>query len=773
MPRVGRSFAPILLIAACALAAPRAAESRDFAAGMPLTEALQELRSRGLKLVFSSAVVRPEMVVKDVPRAATPRAILDELLVPQGLAVEEQAGGSLVVVAAPRPRDPPAIHGTARSRAPLFAREDVFVYPSRITVMQEEPAPPLAFDGDDVRRLPHLGTDVFRTISLLPGTTSDDVSAQFHVRGGRRDEVLVLLDGQELYEAYHLKDFDNALSLVAASGLSNVDLTTGAFPSSYGDRMGGILDLTTVTPSKPRQFRLSVSVLNAQLEGNGTLGDRAWWLASVRRGTTELADRLFGAEEPVYWDAFAKLDYRPADSQSIRVNALRSGDELNFDENKNEEVTHLDTSYDNTYVWLTHQLVLGSLLFVDTAVSGSRVARDRRGLEDEDEKNFVVRDQRDLSVFGVQQSWNLQTGDRNFLRAGLEFRRYDASYDYSSFREFVGPLALVSPDSREGALLLHDRFVDDHFGGYVSDRFRPLDGLTLEVGARYDRHSLTEDSVWSPRVNAAWAVGRGSALRAGWGWYYQSHRAYELLVEDGDTTFYPAERSEHWVVGFEHVFDAGDVGPLTGFRAEAYRRSVTDPRPRYESLFAAFERFPEGDPARVRVEPQSAYADGIELAVQGRAGSRIDWWFNYGWSTTKDRIDGQDVPRSFDQRHAFNIDVNYRLGRSWDVNLAWRFHTGWPTTPIALAAENGELVPVLGPRNSERLPLYHRLDARVSRRWNLGSALLSTFVDVQNVYNRRNTAGFDVEIDEARGEVISNIERWPGIFASAGVSLEF
>ena len=44
----------------------------------------------------------------------------------------------------------------------------------------------------------------------------------------------------------------------------------------------------------------------------------------------------------------------------------------------------------------------------------------------------------------------------------------------------------------------------------------------------------------------------------GWGHYHQSQRAYELMVEDGDTRFYPAERSEHWVAGFEHLFGADD-----------------------------------------------------------------------------------------------------------------------------------------------------------------------------------------------------------------------
>ena len=843
MPRVRRSFAATVLVSALAAAAvPPIAGAAEISAGMSLANALGELERRGLNVVFSSAVVRSDMTVRSTPVSTDPRAILDEILAPNGLAVEEAAGGSLIVVAARGRPESARILGTIRSRAALvplggvavgisgaraetttdadgrfelsglapgtytltasrpgfvieelpgvvatsgaaidvsfvmqpapLAREEVVVHPSRIALLQEQPAAPFALDRDEVLRLPHLGADVFRTISLLPGTTSNDVTAQFHVRGGRRDEVLVLLDGQELYEAYHLKEFDNALSLVAASALASVDLTTGTFPSSYGDRMGGILDLSTVTPTRPRLFRLSLSILNAQLEGAGTLGERAWWLVSLRRGTTDLAGRIFGTEDPVFWDAFGKVDYRLSSRQSVRLNVLHSEDQLDFTEEQGDEITRLNTDYDNTYAWVTHQVVLSDRLFVDTAVSGSRVDRNRQGFEDEDEKMFDVRDRRHLEVGGALQSWNLQTSEHNFVRAGFELRRYDADYDYFGFREFDSPLALVRPEPRDGTFVFDDRLVDDHFAAYASDRYRPHEAVTTELGVRFDRHSLTDDEVWSPRVNAAWRVGTASILRAGWGWFYQSQRAYELAVEDGDTTFRPAERSEHWVVGFEHLFDEARTGPLTGARVEAYTRRVKDPRPRYESLFEAFERFPEGELARVRIEPESARADGFEVSLQGRAGERLDWWINYGYATTEERIDGRDEPRAIDQRHTFNADVNYRLGRDWDVNLAWRFHTGWPTTAVAAAEEDGEIVPILGPRNSERLPSYHRLDARVSRRWQFRTSRLTAFVDIQNVYNRRNVAGLDVEIRET-GRVVEKNERWPGIFGSAGFSLEW
>lgn len=859
-----RALLPALLIAGClaadgraALAAPapqggvEGGAAEGIAAGMPLTEALLALEKRGLKLVFSSRVVGPELTVVAAPRGEDPRSILDELLAPHGLAVAEGAGGSLVVVRGGGPGALATVRGSVRSRrgltavpgvavsvagpgleaitdaegrfeiagvapgshtvearrpgfvverreevavapgsavevalvlqpAPLTA-DEIAVHPSQLSLLHEEPAAPFALDRDEILALPHLGGDAFRALSLLPGTAANDITAQFHVRGGRRDEVLVLLDGQELYEAYHLKDFDNALSVVAASGLASLDLTTGAFPSSYGDRMGGILDMSTVTPTRRRGFRLAVSVLDAHLEGSGTLGEggQGGWLAWARRGTTDLAGRVFGRENPGYWDLFGKVDYRLTPGQSLRANLLYSGDRLDFREDEGGEVTRLDTDYDSATLWFTHQAVLGDRAFVDTALSASRGDRDRRGFEDEEEKTFDVRDRRELEVAGLLQSWNLQAGERSFFKAGFDLRRFEADYDYASFRAFDSPLVALRAEPRDGVFDYRDRLADDYLGAYLSDRVRLDAPLTLELGLRYDRHTLTDDSVWSPRAHLAWGLGGSSVVRAGWGHYSQSQRAYELLVEDGDVARYPVERSEHWVVGFEHLFAAGPRRPLSALRVEAYRRRVSDPRPRYENLYEPFAPFPEGELDRFRYQPETGEAEGVELLLRGRSGGRFGWWLNYGWATTTDEFpQDRDAPRQIDQRNTVNAVVDLRLGRHWDLSLAGRYHSGRPVTPISLVEvedEDGEteLVPVLGRLNSERLPDYHRLDLRLSRRWRLASGALTFFADVQNLYDRKNVAGLDLEVDEEAGEIVAADEEWPGFFASAGVAWEF
>lgn len=839
----------------------------DIVAGMPLAEALLALEARGLPLLFSSRVVRPEMRVVALPDERDPRRLLETLLAPHGLTVEDR-GGTLVVVAAAPARSAGGLRGVVRSRhalvplagvtvllvdsgvarvtdregrfgfpelgpgthslqarkqgfvieqlaavvepdgasppleivlqpAPL-AGEEIVVHAGRVSLLRDDPVAAFALSREEIAALPQLAGDAFRALSLLPGTAGDDISAQMNVRGGRRDEVRVLLDGQELYEAYHLRELDGALAVVPTAALGSLDLTTGAFGVAHGDRMGGVLEMATRDPGQ-RRLRLALGIIDAQAEAAGARAGLGW-LVSARRGQTEHATELFGRDEnPVYWDVLGRADLRPSDRQALGARLLATGDRLDFVEVDGSETTAQDTEYGTTYLWLTHQAVLGDRLFVDSALSGSRGDRDRRVVEDDSEKKLELRDVRHLDVIGVLQSWNLQAGERHFVSAGVEARRYEADFDYASFREFDSPLVVLRSEPREGVFAFDRRIEDEHVGAHALDRFQPREDLTLEAGARFDRHGLAGESAWSPRASLAWRAGEATVLRLGWGRYHQSQRAYELMVEDGDPTVYPLERAEHWVAGVERIFAAGRRAPLQALRAEAYRRRIADPRPRYENLFEPFSPFPEGELDRFRFAPERSRADGIELSLRGALGARSTWWLNYGWARSEDRLGGAWVPRLVDQRHTLNVDLATRLGH-WDVNLAWRFHTGRPTTAIALVPpatggdddderpdgsgddddgegeDDGEgsagppPTPVLGPLDGERLPDYHRLDLRLSRRWRLRSGELTFYVDVQNLYDRANVAGLDVEVDE--GELVIAPEPWPGFFASAGIAFE-
>jgi len=811
---------------------------------MPLAAALDVLRGQGLELAFTSELVRPEMRVEREPVASEPRLVLDEILAPHGLRVREEAGGLLVVVASPTPplgsirgrvversgagiagagvrlveldlvatsaadgsfAFPDLPHGrytldasaiehleerisvrvegatTVRLHLPEqpYIQDEIAVFPSRLSLLEDESGSSFAFDRETIESLPHLGGDLLRATSLLPGVTGNDVSAELSVHGGRRDEVRILLDGQELYGAFHLQDYDNALSVVPASNLAAATLTTGAYPASQGDRMSGILDLRSIDPPSATRFVLGLSVLDALFAGSGRFrDDRGAWMVSGRTGSLALAADAIGDEEPRLWDLFVKANHAGKQGQ-LGARLLAAGDELELDKVESDGFERLETNYRTTHGWLTHQASPGERLLIETLGSWADLRRVRGGTGSEEEGSFELDDRRDTQVLGLSQHWQLQAGDRHTAQWGLEGRRYETAFDY--FKSIDPEIVILAPFSPPRVLenRLRETLTGEHLGLWVSDRIAVTDRLTLELGARWDRHTATGDTLLSPRVNLARRLGERAVVRAAWGRFFQSQRPYELQVEDGETGLFPAERADHWVLGWERRPRRAPLG-LEVLRVEVYRREIDDPRPRYESLLEPLNFFPEIEPDRVRVAPRESSAQGVELLLRGRRGERFGWWLSWARARAEDGIDGRDVPRPLDQPHTVTLDVGHRLPGQWNLNLAWRYHTGWPTTPVSATfvpdpedpEEEPELVAVFGPLRSRRLPDYHRLDLRASRTWARGRGRITFFVDVQNLYDRANPAGFDVSLEEDEGVVLLESEDWPGIFPSLGVRWE-
>jgi hypothetical protein len=666
---------------------------------------------------------------------------------------------------------------------------DEIVVTAGYSLLRDQPISVVELDREEILELPHFGDDLYRAVAVLPGTSGNDFSAQFTVRGGLHDEILVRLDGLELFEPFHLKDFDGVFNILDPEVIGGVDLIPGSFPAEYGDRMSGVLDMTTSRPWEGR-VNAGVSFSNLWAGGAGTFADdKGRWLGSARRGYLDLILSFVGEDQgrdgddddefsPRYWDLFGKVDYDLSPSHSLSFKVLVADDTLTIDEVEGAEVTDAETGYGNATLGLSHLAFFGSRTVIETILSASIVDDDRWVSWREYDEHFALLDDRKLDVLDLQQKWSVDVSDGHFLKTGFQVRSYEADYDYFNDIEdadFIDDPRFPPPS--RSTLFVGDTSAD-LYSFWVADRMRVGKRLTAEVGARYDEQSHTDENQVSPRLNLVYDLGRQRALRAGWGYFYQSQRPDELDVEFSETEFYPAQRAEHLNLGFEREWSKG-----YRLRLDAYRREVSDPHPRYETLFNPFNPIPEIEPDLIRIAPTRVLADGVEVFLKGPGGKKLDWWMSYALSSIEDEIEGARQLRSIDQTHAITANANYRVNSKWNLNWLWVFHTGWPTTevsgrPVQTPEGFYRIGYTIGPFYEERFSNYHRLDLRASRTTQIGKGRLTLFVDIQNLYDRENLRG--LEIDDWRwqqqpdGSLAAAFleESWFGIMPSFGVSWE-
>lgn len=108
-------IAVIAAIGFSGAAGPAGASQTDTRrlAGRALSDVLRDLQKQGLRIVFSSELVRRDMRVDSEPVGSTPRQILDAVLRPHSLEVREGPGATLIVVRS-APRSSAAAQPTAR-----------------------------------------------------------------------------------------------------------------------------------------------------------------------------------------------------------------------------------------------------------------------------------------------------------------------------------------------------------------------------------------------------------------------------------------------------------------------------------------------------------------------------------------------------------------------------------------------------------------------------------------------------------------------------------
>lgn len=666
--------------------------------------------------------------------------------------------------------------------------EHIVVSSSRYNLMADAAGSTNTFSKESIEQMPHLADDVFRLLPYIPGTSAGDYSANFNIRGGDKDELLVLFDGQQLYRPFHMKSFFSALSIIDINNVGNINFSSGGFDASYGNKMSGVMDITSVEPLDKAQYGVGISFVNARAGAEGSFNNgRGRWIASVRRGYLDLILDAIGDGgdnvQPTYADMFTKVQYELNEDHELSAHFLHAYDDELFENEfyTDENIKATDSisgSYGSTYFWLKLNSELSYNISLKNQLGIGEVDEDRNGRDYDssfiDNTDIRVSDYRKLQFVELHQTLSYRMSESQFWQFGWNARSLAVDYQYNSSTLQINEPILPAQ--------IRDIVVEkegNEYGMFINQKFRISKALASEVGVRYDKQNYMrfDDAQWSPRASLAYQISPDSTLRMSWGKYSQAQDILSLQVSDGISEFAEAEHAEHRIVSIEsRLMDNVNV------RAEVYQKSISDPKPRYENLYDPFSFFPEGQNDRIRIAPDSAEISGAELTVTHRVNDKFNWSGNYSWSDANDVIDGQRVRRSWEQEHSINIAVNYAFDNGWHINSIFHYHSGWPTTEMLatsrlLSNGNYEITPYPGPRNAVNLGAYHRIDVRLSKTEERQHSRLTWFFEVTNLLNRKNECCMgDPRFSlDANGNVsvFTSRSSWLPIIPSFGVNLEF
>ena len=746
--------------------------------GQPVKTVIDNFRAAGYPIAYSTNLVGNDLFVTIEPASAEATEIVRQILEPHGLTLQAEESLFLVVRMESRNQAEAGVVGSTSVPSAGSVMETITVSASRYEISRDIAASQFVMDQRTIQNMPDIGEDPMRVTHRLPGAAASGASAKVHFRGGEDTETGIMLNGQWLFDPFHIRDYQSVFSVIDARAIEGVEVYTGGFPVRYGDRMSGVLLMESLASDQPRHNEIGVSVFNTSLLTAGSSSDLSW-LLSARRGNLDLViDPKFG--QPSYYDVFAELAYEFSPDNRLSMNMLFANDavELVLETDPAErEQSRSDTR--NAQLWLQLRSRWSPTLTSTTVLSATSYSNRRNGFTNDMEQTVaIVSDDRDIEQRGLRQDWTWHPSDNHLMQWGLQAMYEKARYDYMSTAEYFGLPALYLDQPTSVSRMVSAAPKGGSYSVFFSDRWQVTPKTVVEWGLRWDDQTytgLTSDSQLSPRFNILYQPGPRTELRFSWGRFYQSQGIQELQVEDGISNFWPAQRADHLIAGLRQR-----IGDDYSLRVELFHKDIGQVRPRFENLFDPLALIPELQPDRIRLDPSSAESRGFEISID-RSSGPWTWWASYTLSKASDRIDGVNESRSWDQRHAFQGGFAWN-DDAWTLAVAASAHSGWPATDLMLVAdgtdENGDpaFVAVPGPRNALQHGTFASLDVRLSRRFKLRRSSLLAFIEISNLTNRRNECCLDWDLieDENGNEALERgLDYWMPLLPAIGVLWEF
>ncbi len=629
---------------------------------------------------------------------------------------------------------------------------------------------------DLIKQLPSLSgeVNVFKSLEYIPGVkVANELSNGIYVRGGSPDQTLTLLDGVVVYNPSHLGNFASTFN---SNALQDVRLLKGAFPAEYGGRLSSVLDIKLRSGTKQKtKGILGLGVINSGLNIEGPLGENSTIMLSGRKMYYDFLQENFIKKNtsPRYhfYDLNAKINFNVNDNSRFFISGLYAKDNL-YSPAGSKDIDY-DIHWQNATVSLNWLNITSESLFSNTWLSYvdyefTSILNDKNN----ESGGGDYYSSSTLQDIMVKRSIEYMMEDNHTIKAGAEVNLHKYRLLYSDYYDEE-----LEDDDRIGTenLSLETAF-------YLQDEWEILPLLTTNVGVRLYFFNKTKYFRAEPRFSFTYALSENLFLKAA---AAVAHQFLHLIVRNDISLptdlWYPStskinpSKSIQYIFGVESYFDK----QAYLLSIEGYYKEMKD---LYE--FGNITSLDLTKPIEEQFTSGKGESYGVEFFLNKRAG---DWlgWIGYSLSWTKRKFDelnaGKIYYPRYDRRHDVSVVITYNFTENFSCGLTWTYASGQGyTVPsgqyqfIGIGTDGGSEIQFNNSGlNTYRLPDYHKLDFNTTYKFNLGSLGLETYLNLFNLYNRKNAFAQYVTYDgEEKIPKLKQLTLFPFI-PTIGVNIKF
>ncbi|GDX78422.1 TonB-dependent receptor [Deltaproteobacteria bacterium] len=595
---------------------------------------------------------------------------------------------------------------------------------------------------DEVRRIPGTFGDPVRVIQSLPGAARAPLgSGVLIIRGSNPEDSRVYVDGMYIPYIYHLGGFE---SVINPDLVGSVDYLPGGYGPQYGRSTGGTVDVATRNRFPERtELRWSTDALDSGGVVLGSFGkeDQHGFGAAARLSYIDAILPAFLADDgftviPRWWDFQTKYQYQGDKPDKFSVIAFGFRDTLllhtpdGYAQGTDQDTQgDVGTEYNTYRLGVNWDRSLGKHWALHASPS---FGSDYAALDIGDAFHLI----QSRYTFEVRADAKYTLNDHFTATAGIDF--------IAGWADFVIELpfnpatfAEIDPIADREPYALEDNATGFGPDPWLNVAWKPLenpDTLALNAGARLmyviipgENEVLAFDPRFSFRVQAL----PGTVIKGSTGLYHQPPQPFQQYRPDDKPVEVGAEQAWASSVGIEQ-----SIGPAIRVEVEGFYKDLTD-------LIVGNRDFGSlNDSYFVNAGVGRAY--GVEVIARHEPIGNLFGWVSYTLSRSErqDYPDEEWYPFDFDQTHILSAVASYRLPYDLSVGAKVQYTTGNPTTPYSLGVydvdQDTYMAFQTGAGNSERLPAFWAVSARIDKLFTFKSWQLLLYIDVINALHGEN-----------------------------------
>ncbi len=628
------------------------------------------------------------------------------------------------------------------------------------------------FSYEEIRRSPGGFEDVIRALSVLPGVAQADAGRNdLIVRGGAPSENLYLIDGIEVSNINHFGGqgvSGGPLSYVNLDFVKETSFSTGGFSALYGDKLSSVLNIKLRDGRQDRiGGKATISASQFGLDLEGPIAEKSNFIISARRSYLDFIFKAAGFSfVPEYYDALVKADINPNSKNKISFLFISAFDNVKFFNNTEEK------RYDNSRILGSDQVQYVAGInyrhLIDKGYFNIILSRnyiDYNSMQSDIQLNPIFLNNSLEAENSLRADLVYKLSDNSEINLGGTVKLIKANYD------IIFPTFVTTFGDSLRVTNLNTKNSYKKFGLYFNYNRILFKRFDFNLGIRTDIFTAVNKSTsLSPRFSLSYKLNELTSINFSSGIYHQSPSYIWLEAFESNKNLNMIE-ADQFVLGFDHKISEDALLKVEGFYKyySDYPTSNIRPYLILANTGAGFEGS-ESNFSSFGLEPLVnkglGKARGIEFSIQKKL-SDIPYYgiFSLTYSKTDfTPLDGIERSGNYDQNWLLNLSGGYKINEFWETSMRFRFASGAPYTPF-----NSIGMQEVINYNSRRLKSVHSLDVRVDKRWYFSSWTLITYLDVQNIYNKKNSTSIRWDTRDNRIDETSSI----GILPSIGISAEF